>query len=396
MSDERTLPLGAPVEVAPASAPTRLSLTGRHVTLVPFDPDRHGEELFEATRGAALEGLWAYLGAGPFDDFATFDAYYRAAARREDPLLFAILDASNGRVLGHATFMRIDTANRVIEVGNILYAPALMRTPGGTEAMYLMARHAFEDLGYRRYEWKCNALNAPSRRAAERYGFRFEGEFRHHMIVKGRNRDTAWFSLLAEEWPQRAVALEAWLAAENFDEEGQQIVPLGVLNADTLATAGGTLRRASLEDLDAILAVQHAAYAGNRILLGVEPVPLLWDYARVMREQEVWVLEAERRPGADAAQAGALAGVLVLQPRPDDLLVASLSVAPMEQGKGIGSLLLAASEARGRALGRLTLRLYTGEPLAANIHWYRRKGYSIERVEQMPDRRLVHMAKALT
>ncbi|QIB33307.1 GNAT family N-acetyltransferase [Ancylobacter pratisalsi] len=391
MSDDRTLPLGAPVDVTPARAPTRQPLTGRHVTLVPFDPDKHGKALFEATSGPEKDGLWAYLGAGPFDEFAKFDAYYRAAAAREDPLLFAITDVANGQVLGHATYMRIDTANRVIEVGNILYTPALMRTPGGTEAMYLMARHAIEELGYRRYEWKCNALNAPSRRAAERYGFRFEGVFRHHMIVKGRNRDTAWFSILAEEWPQRAVALETWLAADNFDADGRQIVTLGVLNADLLEVPGGTLRRASLDDLDAILEVQHAAYARNRILLGVEPVPLLWDYARVLREQEVWVLEADRGAGADRQ----LAGVLVLEPRPDDLLIASLSVAPMAQGSGVGNLLLAASEARARSLGRLTLRLYTGEPLAANIHWYRRKGYSIERVEQMPDRRLVHMAKAL-
>ncbi len=244
------------------------------------------------------------------------------AAEREDPLLFAILDKS-GRAVGHATYMRIDPANRVIEVGNILYTPALMRTPAGTEAMYLMAKHAFETMGYRRYEWKCNALNAPSRRAAERYGFRFEGLFRHHMIVKGRNRDTAWFSILSEEWPQIAVAMEAWLAPENFDEEGHQFVPLSTLNARELEVDEKVLRRADLSDLPAVEAVQKAAYARNRVLLGVEPVPLLWDYSRVFREREVWVLD-----GPDG-----LAGVLILEARTDDLLTDSIATSPRRTAK---------------------------------------------------------------
>lgn len=377
-------PVGAPVDTTPARRPERVSLTGRHVDIVPFDPDAHARDLYEASHGPDREALWAYLGAGPFEDFASFDAAYRAAAEREDPLLFTILD-KQGRAVGHATYMRIDPANRVIEVGNILYTPALMRTPAGTETMYLMARHAFETLGYRRYEWKCNALNAPSRRAAERYGFRFEGLFRHHMIVKGRNRDTAWFSILAEEWPQIAVAMESWLAPENFDEAGRQVVPLTTFNARELESEGRVLRRAGLDDLAAVESLQKAAYARNRILLGVEPVPLLWDYARVFREREVWVLDVPE----------GLGGVLILQARADDLLIDSVAACPKAQGFGYGNLLLTAGEARARALGRRTARLYTGEPLSANIHWYRRKGYAIERVEQLPDRRLVHMAKAV-
>ncbi|MCK0208197.1 GNAT family N-acetyltransferase [Starkeya koreensis] len=385
MSIEHVLPpVGAPVDAAPALFPERARLTGRHVDIVPFDPALHARDLYEASHGPDREALWAYLGAGPYEDFAAFDAAYRAAAPREDPLLFAILD-KEGRAVGHATYMRIDPANRVIEVGNILYTPALMRTPAGTEAMYLMARHAFETLGYRRYEWKCNALNAPSRRAAERYGFRFEGLFRHHMIVKGRNRDTAWFSILAEEWPQIAVAMESWLAPENFDEAGRQIVPLTTFNAQELESEGRVLRRAGLDDLAGVESLQKAAYARNRILLGVEPVPLLWDYTRVFREREVWVLDVPEGIG----------GVLILQARADDLLIDSVAACPKAQGFGYGNLLLMAGEARARALSRRTARLYTGEPLAANIHWYRRKGYAIERVEQLPDRRLVHMAKAV-
>lgn len=377
-------PVGDVIDATPAPRPERTRLSGRYVDIVPFDLDLHARALYEASHGPEKEALWAYLGVGPFADFAAFEASYRAAAERDDPLLFAILDKS-GHAVGHATYMRIDTANRVIEVGNILYTPAMMRTPGGTEAMYLMARHAFETLGYRRYEWKCNALNAPSRRAAERYGFRFEGTFRHHMIVKGRNRDTAWFSILSEEWPQIAVAMETWLAPENFDGAGRQIVPLSILNAREMEVEGRVLRRARLDELPQIEALQKAAYARNRILLGVEPVPLLWDYARVFREREVWVLD-----GADG-----IAGVAILQPRADDLLTDSIAACPTAQGFGFGNLLLTAGEVRARALGKRTVRLYTGEPLSANIHWYRRKGYAIERVEQLPDRRLVHMAKAV-
>ncbi|PZQ85748.1 MAG: N-acetyltransferase [Ancylobacter novellus] len=383
--DDALYPLGKVVDTAPAPRPARVVMAGTHVDLVPFDPGVHGPALFEATQGPEGEPLWAYLPHGPYEDYAAFDSYYQAAALREDPLLFAIIDKASGVAVGHATYLRIDPVNRSIEVGNILYTPALMRTPAGTEAMYLMARHAFETLGYRRYEWKCNALNAPSRRAALRYGFRFEGLFRNHMIVKGRNRDTTWFAMVEEDWPQLAVAFENWLAPANFDAQGRQIAPLAVLNAPTLEVGGRTLRRASRDDLPAVEAVQHAAYARNRVLLGVEPVPLLWDYARVFREREVWVLEG----------ASGLDGVLVLQVRGDDLLTDSIGVSPMAQGGGVGNLLLAAGEARARAVGRRTVRLYTGEPLSANIQWYRRKGYAIERVEQMPDRRLVHMAKTL-
>ena len=153
------------------------------------------------------------------------------ASTKADPLLFALVDPATGKAVGHATYMRIEPAQRVIEVGNILYTRALQRTPAATEAMYLMARHAFEDLGYRRYEWKCNAFNAPSRAAAKRLGFTYEGLFRQHMIVKGRNRDTAWFSLLDSEWPHAKAAFEAWLSPDNFDAEGRQKARLEDLRA---------------------------------------------------------------------------------------------------------------------------------------------------------------------
>lgn len=222
MTSPEAYPVGAPVDPTPAPRPQRVSLEGRHVRIVPFDLAAHGREIFEASSGAENDGLWAYLGQGPFADFATFSAYYAEAAKKEDPLLFTILDRKTGRAVGHATYLRIAPQDRAVEVGNILYTPLMQRTVGATEAMYLMARHAFEDLGYRRYEWKCNDLNAPSRRAARRYGFRYEGTFRQHMIVKGRNRDTAWFAMLDSEWPRVKAGFEAWLDPANFDAEGRQ------------------------------------------------------------------------------------------------------------------------------------------------------------------------------
>ncbi|MCP8939587.1 GNAT family N-acetyltransferase [Alsobacter sp. SYSU M60028] len=221
--DPRTgLPIGPEVASHAARRPERTTLAGRYVTLAPLDPERHAAELFAETHGEGEGAMWQYLGDGPFADLSAFTASLRAKAASADPLFFAILDAASGRALGYQTLMRIDAPNRVVEVGNIVYGRSLQRTPGATEAQYLFARHVFDDLGYRRYEWKCNACNAPSQRAARRFGFSYEGLFRQHMIVKGRNRDTAWFSMLDHEWPARRAAFEAWLNPDNFDADGRQ------------------------------------------------------------------------------------------------------------------------------------------------------------------------------
>jgi RimJ/RimL family protein N-acetyltransferase len=173
--------------------------------------------------------VWTWLGDGPYsreEDLATaLVAKETGAAAR----FFAILPASSSVAAGYASLMRMDPANGVIEVGNVMFSPALQRTQAATETMYLMARYVFDELGYRRYEWKCNALNLPSRRAAERLGFTFEGIFRQHMVIKGQNRDTAWFSMLDSEWLARKAAFETWLAPENFDAEGRQKKPLAGL-----------------------------------------------------------------------------------------------------------------------------------------------------------------------
>ena len=224
------LPIGELVDAASAKRPEPTTLIGRHVQLDPLDAARHTDDLFAGTCVPGTESLWLYLFDGPYTDKASLRAALEAKAASRDPLFFAILDRATGRALGYVSYMRIEPGPRVIEVGNVLYSPRLQRTPAATEAMYLMARHVFEDLGYRRYEWKCNALNVPSRGAAERLGFTFEGIFRQHMIVKGRNRDTAWFSMLDGEWPARKAAFERWLDPANFDEQGNQRVSLSALN----------------------------------------------------------------------------------------------------------------------------------------------------------------------
>jgi len=206
----------------PAPRPARITIPGRYVTLSPLDPAQHGDALWEGAGHPRHEQRWLYMGDGPFADRAAFDAHLHRKQVSEDPLFYAIVDNASGQALGYAALMRIDQPNRVIEVGHIMYTVALERTRGATEAMYLLARYVFEDLGYRRYEWKCNALNAASRAAAQRLGFSYEGLFRQHMIVKGKSRDTAWFAMLDSGWPERKMAFERWLDLANFDEEGRQ------------------------------------------------------------------------------------------------------------------------------------------------------------------------------
>lgn len=213
-------PLGPEVEPRAARRPAPVTLEGRFVRLEPLAPARHGAALWNNLAGA--DEVWDYLFDVPFADEAGFVADMVRKAMSEDPLFWAIVDKASNQAQGYATLMRVDPVHRTIEVGNILFAPALQRKPGATEAMALLAAHAFEALGHRRYEWKCNALNAPSRAAAERLGFTFEGVFRQHLIVKGRNRDTAWYAMLDTEWPAVKRGFARWLAPENFDEAGRQ------------------------------------------------------------------------------------------------------------------------------------------------------------------------------
>jgi RimJ/RimL family protein N-acetyltransferase len=198
-----------------------MSLRGERVRLVPVLSD-HADALFAAGHDGGDPALWDYLPYGPFSDVEEMRLWIGACALSEDPRFYAILSSGDGRPLGMASFMRFAREHRVVEIGHIWFGAELQRTPAATEVIYLMARHAFEELKVRRLEWKCDAGNERSRRAAERFGFTFEGVFRQHMLVKDRNRDTAWFSLLDGEWPAVRDAFEAWLDAANFDDDGVQ------------------------------------------------------------------------------------------------------------------------------------------------------------------------------
>ncbi len=202
-------------------------MSGRLVDVEPLEPAKHAPSLWDAVKGPENDYLWTYLSDGPYMDAAAFEQSIARKSATADPLYFAIVDNATRRAVGYASYMRIEPAHCCMEVGGILFTPLLQRATGATEAMFLMARYAFEELRYRRYEWKCDALNEPSRRAALRLGFKYEGTFRQHMIVKGRNRDTAWYSILDSEWPARKAAFERWLDPSNFDRQGRQIRSLG-------------------------------------------------------------------------------------------------------------------------------------------------------------------------
>lgn len=221
------------ISSTPAKLPHRVTLEGDRVSIVPLDPDYHGASLFQRTSGPGNEVLWRYLREGPFHDRGAFDVHLKNKAASTDPLFFSMVEKGSQEALGMAAYMRIEPRHRVLEIGHILFTPDLQKTSAATETMYLMAKHAFENLGYRRYEWKCNALNESSRRAALRLGFQFEGIFRQHMIVKSRNRDTAWFSMLDTEWPHCKNAFEAWLDPSNFDASGRQKISLAVMRHRT-------------------------------------------------------------------------------------------------------------------------------------------------------------------
>ena len=208
-----------------APRPERAPIDGRYARLEPLDPARHGDALFAAAQAEGAEDRFRYLFEEAPADRPAFDAWIEKAAAGSDPMFFAVIDQQTGRAEGRQSLMRIDPVHGVIEIGNILWGPAIARSRVATEALFLFAQHAFA-LGYRRFEWKCNNLNEPSKRAALRFGFSFEGIFRQHMVVKGRNRDTAWFAMTDQDWPRLKAGYETWLRAENFDPSGKQIAKL--------------------------------------------------------------------------------------------------------------------------------------------------------------------------
>lgn len=215
-------PIGAPVPDWTGCAPIpRTPMHGRTCDVIPLEP-AHATALHAAFSTDKTGTLWTYMPTGPFDTKADYSAWVEEACKSKDPLFFTIMDRGTHRPVGVASFLRVQPENGVVEVGYITFSPALQRTPMATEAMFLMMKRALGELGYRRYEWKCDALNTPSRQAATRLGFQYDGLFRQALVYKGRNRDTAWYSVLDQDWPRVEAAFNAWLDSANFDAAGQQ------------------------------------------------------------------------------------------------------------------------------------------------------------------------------
>lgn len=221
----------------PAARPVHKLLTGCFCSLEPLNAARHAADLYAANALDAEGRNWMYLPYGPFDSLSSYSNWVDQFSATSNPLFFAIVSHATGKAVGVASFLRIDPANGSIEVGHLNFSPLMQRTAVATEAMYLMMKEAFA-LGFRRYEWKCNALNWPSRQAAQRLGFSFEGIFRQAAVVKGHNRDTAWYAAIDKEWPALNEAFQTWLSPENFDDAGEQRVALSKLTASILVSRG--------------------------------------------------------------------------------------------------------------------------------------------------------------
>src|SRR4051794_24799561 len=225
-------PLGAELDWSPVDRPARAPLRGAHVLVRPVDAHADAEPLYAVSHLPDGDpAIWTYLPDGPYDDPAHLGRMLAWAETSDDPLYFTLVRLADERPLGLASYLRIAPEFGTIEIGHIWFGTPLQRTTASTEAIYLLARHAFDDLGYRRLEWKCNALNRASRAAAERFGFTFEGIFRQHQVIKGRNRDTAWYAITDDEWPAIRGAFDTWLTPDNFDEHGVQRRALGRLMA---------------------------------------------------------------------------------------------------------------------------------------------------------------------
>lgn len=223
-------PVGAPLpEWQSRSWPAYETFTGHYCRLEPLSAERHGRELYAAYAQASDGRDWTYMFAEPFTSEEAYLAYSRKIEQGHDPMHFAVIDLHSQRAVGTLALMRIDTTHGVVEVGHVAFSPLLKQTRMATEAHYLLMRYAIEQLGYRRYEWKCDSCNQPSRQAALRLGFQFEGIFRQAIVYKGRSRDTCWFSIIDGEWPQLKQAFERWLAADNFNEDGTQRAKLQAL-----------------------------------------------------------------------------------------------------------------------------------------------------------------------
>lgn len=210
----------------PCQLPSLNTMEGQFVRLEKLCPEKHADGLFDASAQPDGDERFRWLPDVPPTDRDVFRSWVADMAASKDPIFFAVIDKATGKVAGRQTFMRMDPGNGVAEIGHIYWGPLVSRKPAATEALYLFARHIFDDLGYRRFEWKCNNENLPSKRAAKRFGFKHEGVFHQHLVMKGKNRDTAWFAMLDKDWDKVRSSFEAWLSKDNFDEAGKQIQKL--------------------------------------------------------------------------------------------------------------------------------------------------------------------------
>lgn len=366
---------------APPFPPARV-LEGRYCRLEPIDVARHLDDIWAVNQGQ--DHIWAWMPAHPPKDRAAYGELLGMMAAKAGIVPFAVIDKADGKAKGHLWLMEIRPEHGVFEIGYITYSPALQKTRVATEAIYLCGEYGFS-LGYRRFEWKCNNLNEPSKAAALRFGFQYEGLFRQHMVVKGRNRDTAWFSILDSEWPVRAQGFRRWLDPSNFDAAGRQKFSLGAFNQPIAMAGAAHLRRASMADISAILALKNAAYTPNESIIGVPSLPRIADYTQVVAEHEVWLAETDDR--LDAA--------LVLEIEDGKFTVWSIAVAPEAAGKRLGTALMHFAEERAARLGFDAVHLYTNAKLTQRIGWYERLGYAITHHQELADRRLAHMRKTL-
>uniref|UniRef100_A0A9E7ZGI7 GNAT family N-acetyltransferase n=1 Tax=Bosea sp. NBC_00436 TaxID=2969620 RepID=A0A9E7ZGI7_9HYPH len=365
---------------APPFPPAKV-LEGQYCRLEPLDVAKHIDDIWACD--IARDNVWDWLPAAPPKSKDEYRALLDTMVAKAGIVPLAVIDQADGKAKGHLWIMEIRPEQGVFEVGWITYSPALQRTRVATEAIYLVGDYGFS-LGYRRYEWKCNNLNEPSKRAALRFGFQFEGLFRQHMVVKGANRDTAWFSILDEEWPVRAQAFRRWLASSNFDAQGRQKLALGAFNQIGGQAGSVALRRAGLADIPAVLALKNAAYTPNESIIGVPSLPRIADYTQVVAEHEVWLAEGE---------GGELEAALVLDIEPEDFTIWSVAVAPEAGGRRLGAALMGFADERAQALGYASVHLYTHAKLTQRIGWYERLGFTITHHEDMADRRLTHMRK---
>jgi RimJ/RimL family protein N-acetyltransferase len=361
-------------------APEVEAMEGRFVRLERLSAARHGDGLYACSTMRDADARFRWLPEYPPEGREAFQPWLDKAEASTDPLYYVVIDKASGEVAGRQTFLRIDTANGVIEIGHIFWSSLIARTPAATEAFCLFARHVFDDLGYRRFEWKCNDNNEPSKRAAERFGMTYEGTFRQAGVVKGENRDTAWFSLLDREWPQVSAAFETWLAPENFDAGGMQRVPLSALTTRHLETGDLRLARVGPEHRATVERFQAEAYARTREALGTRPMPLDWDYGEILDTCEAWIAASEGEPK----------GLLVLRRRLDDLYLESIATLPSAAGNGHGKAMMSAAFERARTLGLPEIRLVTNA-LNPALAWYKRLGFVVEREEDRGDRTAVHM-----